>query len=154
MPPWFSIRLPASLVCFAAAPLLANPNENFTVEWERSFEAGTSFYAVVESQSREGGCLLLGRRAVGLGESLRLLARTDRRGNHLWEATFSLRGSCAQTGGAADADDSGQVDLSDAIGLLGCLFRLGEPPASPGPAVCGGDATADALDCGVFPPCA
>ncbi|MBI4603351.1 MAG: hypothetical protein HY721_15475 [Planctomycetes bacterium] len=46
----------------------------------------------------------------------------------------------------ADANDSGKVDLSDAVFSLGCLF-LGQacpPPPHPG---CGPDPTADPLAC-------
>ena len=47
---------------------------------------------------------------------------------------------------AADADDSGVLDVSDAILLLRNLFAGGEPPAEPFSA-CGEDATEDALRC-------
>jgi hypothetical protein len=47
---------------------------------------------------------------------------------------------------AADADDSGAIDLADAIHLLSALFLGGPAPAAPFPA-CGTDPTEDALDC-------
>ena len=50
---------------------------------------------------------------------------------------------------ALDADDNGQVDFSDSIYLLG--MATGEqPPLAPGPAACGLDPTADALDCSAY----
>jgi hypothetical protein len=48
---------------------------------------------------------------------------------------------------AADADDSGQLDLADAIGLLGYLFRGTAAPPEPGPDSCGRDPTEDELGC-------
>ncbi len=47
---------------------------------------------------------------------------------------------------AADFDDSGNVDLSDALGVLGYAFRDGDPPASPFPER-GVDITDDPLEC-------
>jgi len=47
---------------------------------------------------------------------------------------------------AGDADDSGALSLTDAVVLLSHLFQGGPPPAPPGPAACGEDPTADALD--------
>ena len=53
---------------------------------------------------------------------------------------------------AADADDSGTIDITDVIGILDYLFLEGKNPASPFPN-CGLDLTADAIDCGSFPRC-
>ncbi len=47
---------------------------------------------------------------------------------------------------AADSNDDGDVDLTDAAFILGYLFEAGAPPASPFPAA-GTDGTADALGC-------
>lgn len=52
---------------------------------------------------------------------------------------------------AADVDDSGTLNLSDAIRLLDRLFR-GAPPPEP-PNACGEDPTPDALACEAFPAC-
>ncbi|MBI4583684.1 MAG: hypothetical protein HY717_06650 [Planctomycetes bacterium] len=46
----------------------------------------------------------------------------------------------------ADFDDSGSLDVTDAILLLGFLFNRGEPPPPPSPEP-GTDPTADALGC-------
>jgi uncharacterized repeat protein (TIGR03806 family) len=54
---------------------------------------------------------------------------------------------------AADADDSGALDLADAIFVLRFLFQGGAPPPSPHPG-CGPDPTEDALGCEEFAPCA
>jgi len=53
---------------------------------------------------------------------------------------------------AADADDSGALNIGDAILVLRFLF-LGEegPPAPSG--ACGQDPSADALLCESYPPC-
>jgi hypothetical protein len=49
---------------------------------------------------------------------------------------------------AADTDDNGSVDLSDAIRVLNFLFLGGAAPLAPGPSVCGPDPGDDALgDC-------
>jgi len=53
---------------------------------------------------------------------------------------------------AADADDSGKLDISDPIYTLGFLFLGGEAPPAPFGA-CGPDATEDALGCASFAPC-
>ena len=59
----------------------------------------------------------------------------------LFEGKFHLE--CRD---AADVDDSGAVDISDAIRLLGFLFLGGPAPAQPFPD-CGADPTDDAIDC-------
>jgi PKD repeat protein len=54
---------------------------------------------------------------------------------------------------AADADDNGSLQLTDAIRILGVLF-LGQgviPAPGPTSEPCGGDPTADALDCADYP---
>ena len=61
----------------------------------------------------------------------------------------SCRDSC-------DANDDGAFNIADMIHLLGSLFPPGGGPPSviPPPfGVCGGDPTADPLDCVSFPPC-
>jgi hypothetical protein len=54
--------------------------------------------------------------------------------------------------GAADADDSGALDVTDAIGILTYLFLDADPLAEPF-AACGPDPTPDALSCEVYAPC-
>jgi hypothetical protein len=54
---------------------------------------------------------------------------------------------------AADADDSGELDVTDAIRSLTYLFLEGEPPAEPFSA-CGPDPTPDDLTCEDYAPCA
>jgi hypothetical protein len=46
---------------------------------------------------------------------------------------------------AADADDSGLLDLSDPVRVLLYLFLGGEPAAAPGPRDCGEDPSPDGL---------
>ena len=53
---------------------------------------------------------------------------------------------------SADADDSGRVDISDAIFSLGCKFLGDSCPPSHFPE-CGPDLTADDLDCASFSVC-
>jgi hypothetical protein len=48
---------------------------------------------------------------------------------------------------AADADDSGELDLTDAVRVLDHLFLGGDAPPDPGPATCGEDPTEDDLGC-------
>jgi hypothetical protein len=48
---------------------------------------------------------------------------------------------------AADTDDNGKVELSDALAFLNFYFRRGQPPPAPFPDP-GTDPTADALPCG------
>ena len=53
---------------------------------------------------------------------------------------------------AADADDSGELNLSDAVWIFRYLFLGGDAPPDPGPATCGEDPTDDDLGC-VTPGC-
>ncbi|MBI4607255.1 MAG: hypothetical protein HY721_35265, partial [Planctomycetes bacterium] len=60
---------------------------------------------------------------------------------------------------AADADDSGVLELTDAVFLFSHLFLGGPAPPAPGAEACGPDPTAEEpahpeLDCAVFAPCA
>lgn len=66
---------------------------------------------------------------------------------------FLFSGDTASCLDAADGDDSGAVDLSDAIFLLDTLFRGGEPVPLPGLSLCGPDPTADSIDCLAYPGC-
>ena len=50
---------------------------------------------------------------------------------------------------AADVDDSGSVDLTDAVYLLNYLFIGGAAPAEP--VACGLDPTGDNLSCETVP---
>ena len=50
---------------------------------------------------------------------------------------------------AADANDTGEVDLSDPIFGLNFLFLGGPEPPAPGTRVCGPDPTPDPLGCAV-----
>ena len=54
--------------------------------------------------------------------------------------------------GAADLNDSGGLDVSDAIYGLNYLFADGPSPAAPFPD-CGPDPTPDTLACDSYPPC-
>jgi hypothetical protein len=49
---------------------------------------------------------------------------------------------------AADANDSGQLDIADAVYILLFLFMHEEPPGPPGPYEPGIDPSPDALTCG------
>jgi len=53
---------------------------------------------------------------------------------------------------AADADDDGELTLSDGVVVLGHLFQ-GQPPPEPPFDGCGEDPPADALTCEAFGPC-
>jgi hypothetical protein len=63
---------------------------------------------------------------------------------------LSLNGGVAAfgVGNGAGADDSGKLDLTDAISSLQFQFMGGDPPAQPGPTTCGVDPTPDdEVDC-------
>ena len=53
---------------------------------------------------------------------------------------------------AADVDDDGMVDTTDALALFGFLFDNEGPLSSPH-GRCGVDLTEDALGCSAYPPC-
>lgn len=56
---------------------------------------------------------------------------------------------------AADADNDDTINVTDAVVLLGFLFRDGRPlppPGAPGSGPCGSD-PGDELGCTVFPGC-
>jgi hypothetical protein len=54
---------------------------------------------------------------------------------------------------ACDADDSGSINVSDAIRVMQWLIQRGTPPAPPGPYVPGEDPSDDALSCDLEPSC-
>ena len=54
---------------------------------------------------------------------------------------------------AADADDTGALDISDAITILSYLFTGGRPLPPPSDKTCGSDPTADAIDCSSYGAC-
>ena len=54
---------------------------------------------------------------------------------------------------AADFNDDGRVDISDAIASLGFQFLGQQPPPAPGSTNCGADPTADDLGCESFAAC-
>jgi hypothetical protein len=54
---------------------------------------------------------------------------------------------------AADSDDNGTIELTDAVRILGFLFLGLQPPAPPGPMLCGLDATVDGLGACVYLTC-
>ena len=58
-----------------------------------------------------------------------------------------LVGSTTECPDAADANDDGAEDASDAIFLFDFLFGGTRTPPDPGPDACGPDPTADGLDC-------
>lgn len=53
---------------------------------------------------------------------------------------------------ACDRDDSGSLNLGDAVALLNALFQVVAPPEAPYPG-CGTDPMPDALDCISYPGC-
>ena len=65
---------------------------------------------------------------------------------------FLFRGNPLPCLDAADTDDSGDLDLSDAIRTIRFLFREGAMPAPPGPYFCGLDPTEDRLGCLSYAP--
>lgn len=54
---------------------------------------------------------------------------------------------------ACDSNDDGGVDISDAAYKLNFLFVPGSPPPLAPGATCGGDPTADSIDCATYPGC-
>ena len=54
---------------------------------------------------------------------------------------------------AADANDDGRLDVSDAIASLAYQFLGNVEIAAPGPLICGPDPSSDSLLCESFPPC-
>ena len=75
------------------------------------------------------------------------------RPGHEGEASRRSQGQAGPTClDAADADDSGALDISDPVYLLGFLFLGTSAPAEPLRA-CGPDPTPDGLKCAVFRPC-
>ena len=54
---------------------------------------------------------------------------------------------------AADADDNGSLQLTDAVFVLLFLFSGGDAPAAPGPFECGSEAGAVDLGCGEYDTC-
>jgi hypothetical protein len=54
--------------------------------------------------------------------------------NHLFKGGGAL--ACED---AADANDDGKLNLTDAVHIATYLFRSGPPPAAPGPEECGAD---------------
>jgi hypothetical protein len=48
---------------------------------------------------------------------------------------------------ATDANDDGEIDVSDPIRILIFLFAGGPAPPAPGPEVCGPDPEPDGLGC-------
>ncbi len=65
---------------------------------------------------------------------------------------FLFAGGQALCADAADADDTGVIEITDAIFLLSHLFLGGGPPPAPYPG-CGHDGTGDDLGCEVHSPC-
>ncbi|HLU48159.1 MAG TPA: FG-GAP-like repeat-containing protein, partial [Planctomycetota bacterium] len=61
---------------------------------------------------------------------------------------FGENGEAFACPDAADANDDGTIDLSDAVALLAFLFTDGPAPPPPGPASCGADPTHDSLSAG------
>ena len=53
---------------------------------------------------------------------------------------------------SADVDDSGSLDITDAVRILRHLFVGGQPPSAPYPD-CGLDPTPDGLSCAAYSPC-
>lgn len=69
-----------------------------------------------------------------------------------WASSSSeaVRPPCLDAAGTNDTDN---LDLSDAVSLLGFLFLGGAPPAAPGPQVCGPDPEGTSLGCESYETC-
>ena len=52
-----------------------------------------------------------------------------------------------------DADDNGELQLTDAIRILGFLFLGAESLPPPGPMSCGEDPTEDTISCEMYTAC-
>lgn len=78
---------------------------------------------------------------VDTGDGIALLT-------HLFLGSIAL--TCLD---AADIDDSGVLEITDAIALFNYLVRAGPTPVAPGPTACGADTTVDDLGCETFAPC-
>ena len=65
---------------------------------------------------------------------------------------FSSEGAALSCLDAADANDDGKVDLSDALMVLLHLFKM-KGPLPPPFEDCGIDPSSDALGCAAFEPC-
>jgi hypothetical protein len=63
-----------------------------------------------------------------------------------------LGGAAPACADAADAGDSGELDITDAVYGLGFQFLGGPAPPSPGPAACGEDPTDDDLPACAYDP--
>jgi glucose/arabinose dehydrogenase len=75
-------------------------------------------------------------------------------GDYTYRLTVS-DGIASASADLIDANDSGEVDVSDAVHLFGYLFTARPPPPPPGALACGADPTDDdGLDCASYPPCA
>jgi hypothetical protein len=51
-----------------------------------------------------------------------------------------------------DADDSGKIDMTDAVSILMYMFLGGSEPLPPGPNACGADPTDDGFETCVYDP--
>ncbi len=96
--------------------------------------------------------IVLFRRQLVGGEEVRLFRRGDADSSgrvNVADAVGILRhvflGDSLACEDAADVDDIGTVNFGDAVLLLHYLFLGLDPPAAPGPARCGEDATPDDL---------
>ena len=54
---------------------------------------------------------------------------------------------------SADTDDSGTLEITDAVAILEFLFSGSAVPPPPGPLECGSDPSPDDLSCSRFPGC-
>ncbi len=98
------------------------------------------------------------RRRFGEWDRARGLALDVTDGLRLLVFLFIGGGDLAPGGGcleAADANDDGELDCTDAIHTLGWLFRGAAPPPPPGPAPmpCGHDPDPPGLGCETYAPC-
>jgi hypothetical protein len=60
---------------------------------------------------------------------------------------YRFAGAPIACAAAGDIDDTGSVEIDDAILLLAWMFFGFDAPPAPGPVLCGEDPTADDLDC-------
>ncbi|MCZ6794618.1 MAG: hypothetical protein O7J95_13505 [Planctomycetota bacterium] len=64
-----------------------------------------------------------------------------------------LGGLAPDCADAADADDNGDIQITDPVYTLNRLFRGGPELPAPGATSCGSDPTDDALGCQSYNPC-
>ena len=109
------------------------PSDGFSL-WREPFYAGP-----IRPVLGKGGHILRGdsdaNLSVQMADAIRVLS---------WRFNGAREPECID---AADANDDGRVDVSDALTTLGCLFLGSSSLPAPGTAECGADPTLDDLPC-------